>query len=190
MRTLATVVCFLVTLWGSGIVEAASPNVPVSVAMQKSGSEATLLGVFFHDPQLGWAVGSGTAAARGRPILVVFAAAAVLMGATVALSACGRSEKAAAPKMVKTASIFAIWNFANYVHDLLHQGQRHHDVLLRGELRQQVMELVDETERAIAQGAARAVRAAGQAERAIRPCRGALGDGPRDGSTGATRRVA
>lgn len=31
----------------------------VSVTMQKSGSEATLLGMFFRDAQLGWAVGSG-----------------------------------------------------------------------------------------------------------------------------------
>jgi photosystem II stability/assembly factor-like uncharacterized protein len=42
-----------------GTVEAASPHAPVTVAMQKSGSEATLLGMFFHDHQLGWAVGSG-----------------------------------------------------------------------------------------------------------------------------------
>src|SRR5688500_4235521 len=52
-------ICFCVALFLSGTSEAASPEARVSVAMQKSGSEATLLGMFFHDPHLGWAVGSG-----------------------------------------------------------------------------------------------------------------------------------
>ena len=59
LPTLAFAVCFVVALFISGRVEAASPDARVTVAMQKSGSEATLLGLFFHDPQLGWAVGSG-----------------------------------------------------------------------------------------------------------------------------------
>lgn len=53
MRTLAAVVCSLVTLVCMGTVEAASLAIPVTVAMQKSGSEATLLGVFFTTLSLG-----------------------------------------------------------------------------------------------------------------------------------------
>ncbi len=47
MRTLAVLFCSLVTLLSVGTVEAAAPDASVTVAMQKSGSEATLLGCFF-----------------------------------------------------------------------------------------------------------------------------------------------
>src|SRR5690349_19937988 len=59
LPTLAATICVCVALLLPGPTEAASPEAGVIVNMQKSGSEATLLGMFFHDPLQGWAVGSG-----------------------------------------------------------------------------------------------------------------------------------
>ncbi|MGB4893571.1 MAG: hypothetical protein WBO94_03625, partial [Nitrospira sp.] len=59
MHILAVVSWLFIALLCAGTAEATSPESRATVAMQKSGSEATLLGMFFHDPQLGWAVGSG-----------------------------------------------------------------------------------------------------------------------------------
>ena len=59
LRTFGVVSCVFITLLCTGTAGAASPEIKATVAMQTSGSAATFLGMFFHDSQLGWAVGSG-----------------------------------------------------------------------------------------------------------------------------------